>query len=313
MRSKPLTPMIKPNLFLVGAYKSGTTSMYRCLGEHPEIFVPQNKEPGFFGEDLSSSHYIRDRESYLRLFSAATTEAYRADGSPSYLLSTRAAEEIRRFDPEARILIMLRNPVEVMYSMHGQQLHNGHETIGDFSEALAAEAERVCGRRLPRGGFLKKTLLYREVVRFTDQVARFLDVFERSKVQIVLLDDFVRDAEGTVRETLAFLGVAADFTPEVRVENAARTVRFNAVQRFLHLPPPTLSRVAKALLPARLRPRIWRFSKRLNTRPGRRPMDAGLRRSLQHQLRDEVRRLGELIGRDLSAWRDPDQTTQPAE
>ncbi|NLF38083.1 sulfotransferase, partial [bacterium] len=102
-----------PDFFIVGAPKSGTTALHAYLGRHPSIFVPARKEPHFFGSDIVSPAFVRDRDAYLSLFAGATTEARVGEASIWYLYSKRAAREIKEFNPDARIIIMLRNPVDM--------------------------------------------------------------------------------------------------------------------------------------------------------------------------------------------------------
>src|SRR5882672_1680365 len=114
--------MRKPDCFIVGAPRCGTTAMYTYLGQHPEIFMSARKEPHFFGTDLSSPALVRDEQQYLSLFAKAQNEKRAGEASVFYLYSQRAAREIHAFCPSARIIIMLRNPVEMMYSLHSRHL-----------------------------------------------------------------------------------------------------------------------------------------------------------------------------------------------
>src|SRR3989339_415720 len=137
--------MRKPDFFIVGAPKSGTTAMCTYLKQHPEIFMPEKKESHFFGTDLNSPRFIRDKKIYLSLFSKAKDERRVGESSVWYLYSKKAASEIKEFSPSASIIIMLRNPVDMLYSQHSQFLYNGNEDIACFEEALNAEQDRRRG------------------------------------------------------------------------------------------------------------------------------------------------------------------------
>ena len=161
----------RPNLFLVGAPKSGTTALATYLGEHPEVFMAP-WELNFFGTDLSfrtatgAPSHIRLAH-YLSTFSSHAGERYRGDHWSCYLYSARAAEEIRDFAPDARIVVMLRNPVDQMHSQHSEMLYQGDEDIRDFAEALDAEGDRALGRRIPPGCRKPFALQYRAVAVIT--------------------------------------------------------------------------------------------------------------------------------------------------
>jgi hypothetical protein len=124
----------KPDFFIVGAPRSGTSSMMNYLEEHPDIFMarPPGDEPHFFGTDLSAPWSIADERSYLSLFDDAKDEIRAGEKSVSYLYSKRAAVEIKEFQPSAKIIIMLRNPVDVIYSIHGLRFYLGHENSRCF-------------------------------------------------------------------------------------------------------------------------------------------------------------------------------------
>src|SRR6188472_2624317 len=168
MQRDPATPEHRPDFFIVGAFKSGTTALYDYLGQHPQVFMPFHKEPLFFGDDLTRRYGRMTREQYLSLFADAGNGQRVGEASAWYLYSRCAADEIRGFAPEAQIIVMLRNPVDVMHAQHSQLLFNAAEDITDFAEALAAEPERRRGERLPPGPIRLETLYYRESVRFAE-------------------------------------------------------------------------------------------------------------------------------------------------
>src|ERR1700686_4114710 len=175
--------MRKPDFFMVGAPKCGTTALYRCLQAHPDIFVPERKEPHHFGTDLYSPTYVRNLDEYLSLFAGAEEKKRVGEASVWYLYSKCAAAEIRAFHPHASVIMMLRNPVDMLYSLHSQHLYNGTEEIVDFADALSAEADRKKGRRLPEGVPAVERLFYREVAKYRDQVGRYLRAFGSANVK----------------------------------------------------------------------------------------------------------------------------------
>lgn len=296
-------PRRRPDFFLVGAFKSGTTAMYEYLRQHPQIFMPFHKEPMFFGADLSH-HYARmSPVEYAALFEAARPGQRIGEASTWYLYSTSAAREIAEFSPGAQIVVMLRNPVDVMYAQHSQLRFRGDEPIADFGGALEAEPARRQGKRLPPPPTRPETLFYRHSVRFADQLERYFDVFGRDRVHVALFDDLLADTPATYRAILGFLGVDPAFRADFAVRNENKRVRLGMVQRLLYNPPGPLRAAA-----ARLRryPAVHQAREamlRLNSRAVRRqPMDPQLRRRLLDGLAPEIDRLGAMLGRDLSAW-----------
>ena len=143
--------MRKPDFFIVGAPKCGTTAMQYYLSQHPDIFLPE-KEMDFFGNDLLFTHPRCTIEQYLAHFDTPEAKFRRRVGEKSvfYLYSKRAAYEIRDFAGAADIIIMLRNPVDMLYSLHSHMLRTGGEEIEDFRAALEDESIRKPGARLPR-------------------------------------------------------------------------------------------------------------------------------------------------------------------
>lgn len=297
-----------PDFFIVGAPKSGTTAMYEYLRQHPSLFLPERKELRFFGIDLD----IRDRaarpvEEYLSFFSAAAETQRVGTAYVWYLYSKTAAAEIRRCAPNAQIIVMLRQPADMLYALHSEHLSNGNEDIRDFEEALAAEPDRREGIRIPIHAHLAQGLLYSEIPLYVDQLQRYFDEFGRDRVLVILYDDFARDTARAYRETLRFLKVRDDLTPEFEVINPNKRVRSEMIRHFLARPPELPRRIIRAASPALFRRWLFERVVRLNvTRPPRTPLAAGTREDLNRLFRAEVSRLGDLLGRDLHHWVEAD-------
>ena len=306
----------RPDLFIVGAPKCGTTAMNDFLGRHPAIFMCERKELHFFGSDLCFLKTPRISESkYLSYFSKATDRRRLGESSVWYLFSQNAAREIQAFNPRARIIMMLRNPVEMLYSLHGELLYDGYEDTADFATALGLEEKRRRGTHLPRDADLVQALYYRDAPKFSTQIQRYLDLFGWENVHIILLDDFKNHPEQVYAATLRFLEVDANFVPSFRVVNAAKKARsaklslwirniLLAGQKFSmeRLPEPALrSFPYRALRHGLIHG--GRIAKALNTRyTPLSPMSPDLRRRLQLEFEPEVAKLSRLIDRDLSHW-----------
>jgi hypothetical protein len=300
--------MVKPNFFVVGAAKSGTTAMCEDLGRHPDIFIPEEKEINFFGSDMPVRIPRLTEEQYLNWFFSNVGDEFRiGDGSVLYLYTRKAAEEIKAWEPEARILIMLRNPVDAMYSLHSQLLYNGDEEILDFEEALEAEEDRKAGLRLPENVSFPQMLFYREITRYVDQVGRFFDTFGEEQVKVILFDDFAARTGEVYRSTLEFLQVDPDFAPRFEVVNPNKGVRNRAFQNFLKRPPSWFRKIGRTVLPGyesrgTVRRRLMAWNTRFRNRAG---LDPALRERLVEECRPDIRRLGDRLGRDLSSWYTP--------
>ena len=294
---------IRPDFFIVGAFKAGTTALYEYLRRHPQVFMPFQKEPNFFGDDLTRHYGRLTMDEYLALFVDARPGQRVGEASTWYLYSTSAAREIAEFTPEARIIALLRNPVDVMYAQHSQLRYRADEPIVDFAAALEAEPARRRGQQLPPPPARPETLLYRHSVRFVEQLERYFEVFGRERVLCLLFDDLVGDTAATYRTVLEFLGVDPDFQPDFAVHNENKRVRFAPLQRLVFSPPaPLLGTVRKLRrypIVHGLRDAVLRLNSRAEKRQ---PMDPALRSRLVAALRPEVDRLATLIGRDLASW-----------
>ena len=226
----------KPNFFIVGAPKCGTTSLHEYLQRHPDAYLPYYKEPHYFGGDLVGTRFMQFRDQpgkYLKLFRDVRGEARIGESSPWYLASTTAADEIYRYDPSAKIIIMLRNPVDMMYSMWSQFRYSGNEQIETFEEALAAEAERRAGQRIRRAAHCITGLQYRRMTRFSEQVARYFDRFGRERVKVIIFDDFRADTAGVYRDVLEFLELDTAVSVNFGVRNPNKEVRLAWLQKLI--------------------------------------------------------------------------------
>jgi hypothetical protein len=293
-----------PDFFIVGAPKSATTSLYQYLREHPEIFMPSTKEPHFFGSDLSSTKFVRDKREYLDLFADVDGARILGEASVYYLYSRMAAREIFEFNPSARILILLRNPVDMIYSLHSQALSSAYEDILDFSEALEAEEDRARGERIPDIADFPQGLLYGRIGMYAEQVRRFLDTFPADQVQVILFEDIKDDPDGVYLNVLRFLGVHdLGFRPEFRRINENRRLVSVGLEHFAKR-RVKLRESLKSAAP-RVYSALYSAFHRLNARPARRQqMPQELRQRLVSRFAPDVATLSKILQRDLTSWRD---------
>lgn len=311
-------PVIKehkvPDFFIVGAPKCGTTALDYYLWSHPDIFVAK-KEMHFFGADLrfGPQFYRRDRDAYLAEFDAWDGQARVGENSVWYLFSQQAAGEIKAFNPQARIIIMLREPAVMLYSLYNQFRSDGNEHLPTFAEALMAESDRRAGRRISRQTYFPQGLVYRATARFAEQVQRYFEAFGRERVHVIIYDDFAADTAGAYRKTLDFLGVSSGHADmNFGVVNGSQTVRSPTLRAFLQDP---LIRGTAIALRSWLPPAVFTMIQKtgmqlciLNSRQQKYPPIApDLLLSLKREFAPEVERLSTLLGRDLTHWSKPEQ------
>ena len=220
--------MSRPDFFVVGAPKCGTTSLYEYLRQHPDIAMSSRKEPHFFAPDLlwRWDWRIDNEKRYLALFAEAGNAHRIGEASTWYLYSREAPNLIRDFAPEAKIIAMVRNPVDMLFSHYWHCLRRGTEDLVDFGAALEAEEDRRNGRRIPEAAPFVDALLYRTLPRYAEQLGRYFDTFGREQVLVVILDDLAQDASREYRRVLRFLGVDENFAPAfVRANTATSKIR----------------------------------------------------------------------------------------
>lgn len=301
-----------PDFFLVGHEKCGTTALYRILRSHPQIFMPDVKEPRFFASDyppsrtdLAARKRIKTPEDYLALFAPAHPDQRAGEASPQYIRSPTAAAEIAAMQPDARIVAIVREPVSFLRSYHLQCVRSGIETQRSLEKAIALEAPRRSGRKVPRGCVAPLRLLYSEHVRYVEQLQRFSAVFAPEQVLVLVYDDFRRENEATARAVVRFLGVDADAPLELssrapQDRKAVRSTRLNSLAtdvaraRRGSSASRASSRVLGSLMPRALDPVFKRV-----VRVRAEPLDERFASELRRRFKPEVVALGEYLDRDL--------------
>jgi hypothetical protein len=292
----------KPNFFIVGAPKSGTTALYSYLKRHPDIFMSKLKEPQFFAPDIfGDQRTVTTLSEYLTHFSEACTPVI-GEASTCYLGSSCAAQHIREFCPFARIIVMLRNPIDVMYAEHSERLFDGVEHIANFYGALDSNEIRKWRSGRFKGQSVVR-LPYRELVRFSEQIRRFVKAFGRQNIHVIIYDDFSRNPALVYKQVLSFLRVSPNDQFAFEVIHANRQIRSKRIQDFLRTPPDAVRGLARAVLPPSVRKGAGRYLNRVNIKVIPRPiLDQQFRKRLQSEYELEVKQLSELLHRDLSRW-----------
>ncbi len=303
MSVNPVRP--PPQFLIVGAPKCGTTSMAQYLNQHPDVFVIRG-EPHFFGTDLAYNSPRLTPAQYQALCRDTGGKTVCGDRSTWYLFSRNAAREIHAHNPDALIIAMLRNPAEMLHSLHAHHFQRGlRDDIEALEEALAAEPERRLGKRIPANVRFPESLYYSEIPRFSEQLQRYFDLFGRARVRIILFDDLKRTPERIYADTLRFLGVDPAFKPDLGVHNASAPTSDSWAYRAWKA--STLRYRIRSLAPQpvydlirKIRGKKLARAAQRNPRP---PLDPGLGARLKSQFAEELDRLETLTGRDLSNWR----------
>jgi hypothetical protein len=299
-------PMRIPDFFIVGAPKCGTTALYSYLKERPDVFMPELKEPHFFASDFAAYRRITERDAYLALFAAAAPDAMLGEASVWYLFSEVALRDIMDANPAARIIVMLRNPVDMVHALHGQLLHAPDEDVPDFERAWALQESRAAGRDIPRHCREPRHLQYRVVGSFAAQIERLHQHVPQEQVLVLLFEDFARDTAAAYAETLRFLGLPQDGRQSFERINASRARRSRllatGVRDLVGSLGPLFSPAKRTLNAIGLHP--GRVVVRWNDRPqARAPLSARFRAELADAFREDVDRLEHLLGRSLDVWR----------
>jgi hypothetical protein len=310
-----------PNFFLVGPPKAGTTSFYYYLKAHPQIFMSPIKEPSYFAEEIRAENFsqnelavarrafaalpaylsgpmiepfpsvpIANWADYVKLFGRSSGFPAVGEASPTYLWSKSAARNIAAAVPAARIIMILRNPIERAFSEHR---HGRAYGLTPPSFAAHIDAYSGCARST-----ISSLYPFLEFGLYHEQVKRFFDHFPRHQVRIYLHENYDRDPRGVVADACQFLGVDSSLALDVSKRYlVTRVPRFKSVARILR-------RSGAWDRAARMTPRVLRpLSRKLAFRSqASEKLELRDRQRLADFYRDDVYKLSELLGRDLSAW-----------
>ena len=294
-----------PDFFIVGAPKCGTTALASYLRAHPRVFLSPVKEPNYFCLDAPGLRVIDRPDTYGRLFASARPDQLCGEASTAYLFSSDAVPAILDANPAARIIVLVRDPLEMVVSHHSQKVYNFEENEPDFEAAWRLSAERARGRKVAADCRAPRYLDYRAIGRLGEQVRRLKTLVPKSQLHAIVFDDLAADPGAVYGETLAFLGVAADGRDTFPVVNTRKTNAWPTLARLLKRPPAPIRRLklaAKRAFPAQTKA-IGSVVHGLNQRPqARGPLAEPLRREMAAAFQDDVSLLGELLNRDLSHW-----------
>lgn len=237
-----------PNTFLVGAPRCGTTALAQYLSEHPAVYFSPLKEPQYFSLDMPGYRQCKNDEEYLALFAGAGEEQkIIAEGSATYLHSHAAAQAIAEFSPQAKILVILRNPLEMLPSLHAQLFYSLDEDVASFEQAWHLQDERAQGRHIPARCRDAKILQYARLACFGEQLLRYVEIFGRERCHVMFYEEFKQNPKKVYEDILAFLEIPSDAREDFPVVNARSGYRNTFVRRFTQHPPQALLRCTQAI------------------------------------------------------------------
>jgi hypothetical protein len=289
---------IWPNFFIVGAQKAGTTSLYHYLKEIPGVYMSRVKEPAYFAPNYvrpDPGRFLRDKEEYLRLFESAGGYIAVGEATPIYLWDPDAPKLIHQTVPHARIIMILRDPIERAYSNYLMKKKYRSSMKSSFYDELIRDYES----RVKVEGRLK---MYVEFGMYYEQVKRYFDIFGREQVKVIIFEEFVQHPVQTVNEVLAFLGVNYTVT-EIREQYNAYSVPRGPLALWIFaffrgLPARNINTYKIAtLLPHSL---IESLSDKMFFKRKQKPkIESKAVKFLQEIYHDDVIRLESLLGRSL--------------
>lgn len=307
--------MTLPNFLIIGAQKSGTTALYHHLKQHPQVYMPPEKEPHFFALEDESIDFqgprdqeilnhiaVTDLQAYRGLFGGVTDEKAVGEASAVYLYSPKACWRIKHYIPEARLIVILRNPADRAYSSFLHMIRDGREPLDDFEEALGEEEARIQDNWGPIWHYKRAGFYY-------GQVKRYLETFGREQIKVYLYEDLKNDPGGMLEDVFRFLEVDDTFVPDVsgnyNVAGVPKSKPLHGLHGFLIKPHP-LKSALKPFVPKNLRRRaVASLVNGIRNRNLIKPLFLPETRGrLLAEYEEDVLKLGSLIERDLSGWLD---------
>lgn len=293
--------MNKVDFFVVGAAKCGTSALFEYLVQHPTVFIPEKKELHFFGSDLHYSVPRITSEEYHSYFPRSEKNKLKGDCSVSYLLSKNAAQEILEYNSEAKIIIIVRDPVQMLVSLHAELVYDGMEKETDLQKALELEPQRRKGNSLPKVYSIpKEFLFYSESVALFTQIQRYYSVIKKENIKLIQQEELRTQPKETLLALCDFLGIKAFEFSEKKSVNPRKKVRFTKLNYLQNqLGERGKSFFRKAIPSKRLRKLIFHKIWALNSTENKTTeIDDDLQKKLSLQLKPEIEGLEQLLKTD---------------
>lgn len=293
---------VKPGFFIIGAPKCGTTALSEYLSTHPNVFFCPIKEPLYFASDFKK-RIVSTEKVYMRQFQNADSDLHKAigEGSSIYMFSKVAVSNILKFQPEAKFIVMVRNPVDLVVSFHSQLLRTGNEKIASFLDAWDAEDKRKAGKNIPFSCMNSQYLHYSEWGKIGTQLKRVIEDVPQEQIKVIIFDDFIQNTRDVYLDVLEFLSIADDGRTTFPKINERRSPKNQTIQNILGL-------TVRYWLPLRSRIMhnkslgLWNFVNKRSTFVDYSKIDPDLEIRLINFYVEEILLLQDLLQRDLSPW-----------
>jgi len=293
-----------PNFLIIGAAKAGTTSLCHYLSQHPDVYISEKKEPRFFSPEFYSQdtnglrrknfrEKVFSLEEYLRLFEGVQAEKAVGEASTEYLYYPRTPQRIKDSIPGAKLIAILRNPVERAFSAYCYQLRDGCETLS-FEQAITQSTTRADEHWRP--GWL-----YPQSSYYYQQLKRYYDLFPAEQIQIHLFSDLKQNPNAVCQKTFDFLGVDPTFfVQDFTAQNISKVPKNQLVGKLIKK-GKTVKSIATNILPATVLEPVMQVVKDhlYDSKP---KLANDMKQALSEQYKEDVLALEQLINRDLSAW-----------
>ena len=308
MSASALRYLPRPGVFLVGAPRCGTTSLYQALRLSPQICAARPKETHYFLRPDRQGLPEQAVRYYVGRFFSHLADDHRVmlDGSVSYLYSAEALQRIDCVDPAAKFIVMVRNPVDLVHSFYHRLVYLMDENAASFAEAWELQAARLRGERIPKKCRDPRFLIYGEIGRLGRYLEQLFAIVGRERCHVIVFDDFVSRADAVHAGVLDFIAVDQDERIGIRRKNGARTFSNGWLQRFYVNPPRIVAGLVDldVMVTAKWIKPLRKGLKRRNTRRMIQPtLDPALRPIVRTHFAADIDRLAALLGRDLSHWR----------
>ncbi len=296
------TIMNKPNFYILGAAKAGTTTLYDLLKQHPEVFLSFDKEPMFFSRD---DYYSRGLDWYLKTFYSHSEKfMVRGEASPHYLYwADKVSPRLARYyeQKNVKFIVILRNPITRAYSWYWNMVADRREDL-PFMDALKMENQRIKEKREELEFYGSMQYGYLWGGSYATQIQSFLRFFSREQFLFLLQDDLKRDWEDVVLQICRFLGVSLEFDVLPRRSNAAGLPRSRKMQEIIRT-PSGFKNILKLLIPNQLRYQAKTFLLKTNKKKIHYPeMSKPAYEFLVQYYQQEIMELSAILDRDLSFW-----------
>ena len=288
----------KPDFFIIGAPKCGTTTLHGWLRTHPDIFLPEKKEPHYFAPHLSRRYRRIVKEAdYLSLFTPAHTGQICGEASVLYSFYPETVQAILAFNPQAKIIFLLRNPVDMAVSYHAQLLINLEEDVADFETAWGMQDARAKEKDIPATSQDPDLLQYQQHCALGQHLATLEQIVPKGQLCVALLDDMATDPAAFYAGIIEFLGLENDGRETFPRLNEGGALRSRFLKQSMAAIPSFIKKPLKYIMPDML---LRRLMKKTVRRPA---LCASMRAQLVDAFAADISIIEKYLNRDLSSWR----------